>query len=67
MTSTTSQMWGLDVGSGEIFEVRNMSSERSNFSSLAVGRAPQNVWRPLAALRSITAASEWLEVFSDAP
>ena len=43
MTSTTSQMWGLDVQSGEIFEVRNISSERSNLSSLVVGPSPLQV------------------------
>lgn len=38
MTSLTSQMWGLDVKSGEPFEVRNISSEgRNPFRCLAMG------------------------------
>ncbi|CAE8722896.1 unnamed protein product [Polarella glacialis] len=38
MTGLTSQMWGLDVKSGEPFEVRNISSEgRSAFRCLAMG------------------------------
>eukprot|EP00440_Ansanella_granifera_P042979 gb/GFBE01046598.1/.p1 GENE.gb/GFBE01046598.1/~~gb/GFBE01046598.1/.p1 ORF type:complete len:531 (+),score=105.84 gb/GFBE01046598.1/:1-1593(+) len=41
MTSSSSQMWGLDVKSGEPFEVRNISSEgRSAFRCLAMGPSP---------------------------
>mmetsp|Transcript_1162 Transcript_1162/g.2344 ORF Transcript_1162/g.2344 Transcript_1162/m.2344 type:complete len:540 (-) Transcript_1162:96-1715(-) len=41
MTSSSSQMWGLDVRSGETFEVRNVSAEgRMAFRSLAMGPAP---------------------------
>ncbi|CAK9045026.1 U3 small nucleolar RNA-associated protein 18 homolog [Durusdinium trenchii] len=43
MSSTTSQMWGLDVSSGEAFEVRNVSSDRSNYRCLVVGPSPSMV------------------------
>eukprot|EP00931_Biecheleriopsis_adriatica_P107708 TRINITY_DN8202_c0_g1_i1.p1 TRINITY_DN8202_c0_g1~~TRINITY_DN8202_c0_g1_i1.p1 ORF type:complete len:529 (+),score=111.32 TRINITY_DN8202_c0_g1_i1:95-1681(+) len=41
MTSSSSQIWGLDVRSGEPFEVRNISSGgRSAFRCLTMGPSP---------------------------
>lgn len=43
MTSTTSQIWGLDVSSGEPFEVRSIASDKSALRCLAMGPSPQQV------------------------